>query len=623
MEHDPIQEHISHEEEILQAIGRAPREPGCYLWKDAHGTILYIGKANDLRARLKSYLRPDTIKTEFLMRNVRSLDWITTGNETEALILEANLIKKNKPRFNVRLKDDKRYPYICVSTSEEYPRIFITRTIRNDQNHYFGPYTDAKSARAIIDFIHRAFPIRKKNIKIDRGKPRKPCMNFHIHRCPGPCQGNVDPADYNKIVNEIILFLEGKREVLEDLVLKRIQDYSEKLDFEKAAVYRDLLLQIRKVTEEQSVMSPGGGDEDIIAMAKDETGGQIVLMEVRNGRILERKSFPLQGLEKSQDPEIITGFLRDYYIQTSYIPSKIVIPLRVGQKEIRPLEDYFSWKTGRRVSITAAASREVKAMQQLAVKNAELQLKERILATKFRDERRAMIDLQKMLNLKELPAVLECYDISHLSGSNTVASGIRFVDGKPDRSGYRKYKIRNVEGINDPASMHETIQRRIERLQKENRPFPDLIVIDGGIPQLNAAKKAADKLGANIPMIGLAKQREEIYFPGDPYPKKFDENSPGMRLIRRARDEAHRFGVTFQRKLRNKSMVRHALDSVTDIGPARRLAILKHFAGRQMETVSESELQEVPGVGKTLASKIYRQLHSDDSDKGRIDESPQ
>ncbi len=594
-------------EPLKDLVARAPMSAGCYLWKDNSDTVLYVGKAIKLRSRLRNYMKPEDTKTRFLMSKATRLEWILVDSESEALILEDNLIKKYKPRYNVRLKDDKRYPFICVSTSEMYPRVYVTRVVRDDGNRYFGPYTDVRAARSVMEFIHKVFPIRKVRQTLPLKKPRRPCMNFHIRRCLAPCTGTVAVEEYDRIVQEIILFLEGRREVLEEMVQRRMERYSQSLEFEKAAIYRDLLLHIKRTTEQQSVMSPGGGDEDIIAVARDGENAQVALMEVRGGRLLDRKSFPLQGVEESEEAEIIESFLREYYLEAVFVPPRINVTVPV--KDGGTMERHLSSKTGRKVRIGSPRGTESASMMGLARKNAELLLKERLLATKIRDEKTALKELQDMLSLSRLPSVIECYDISHLGGTNTVASGVRFVDGRPQPSGYRKYKIKSVEGIDDPASMREVIARRIQKLQNDNLPLPDLFVIDGGITQLNAACEAASALGAaDATIISLAKQREELYFPGDPYPHRFDENSPGMRLLRQARDEAHRFGVTFQRKLRGKSTIKSILDQVPDIGPARRKAILKMFGAEKLIDLTEDELSTVPGIGEGLARKIALSL---------------
>lgn len=627
-------------ESLEQQVARAPTGPGCYLWKDGAGEVLYVGKAVKLRNRLRNYLGSYLhVRTYHLMRAARGLEWIRTNTEAEALILEANLVKKYNPRYNVRLKDDKRYPYICVSTSEPYPMVFLTRKVQRNGNRYFGPYTDVRAARNLLALIHKIFPIRKTPQKLPLKKPGRPCMNFHIKRCLGPCRGDVPEEEYRKLVDEILLFLEGRREILENIVTRRMREYSERQSYERAALYRDMLVSIRKLNERQSVMSQAGRDIDVLGVALERGQGQIALMEVREGRLLGRKSFPLAGMDEvraraqevgaetiepgegshesgpaptaaaeSQEAlieEILVSFLRDYYVQPdTFVPARIVLPAKIKAKKL--LTAVLSEKAERTVRLTHSRTPATAPLIDLARKNADLLLKERILATRFRDRQKGLEQLAEMLSLKEAPAVIECYDISHFQGAEPVGSGVLFVDGLPHKAGYRTYRIKSKEGIDDPAMMQEVIARRIQRLQNENRALPDLIVIDGGFTQLSAACEAAAALDAGeLPMIGLAKQREEIYLPGKNVPLQFDKNSPALKLLRHARDEAHRFGVSFHRRRRNKHLLKHVLDEIPDIGPGRKSALLKQLVDRKIEEASLEEIQATPGFGPALAAKVH------------------
>ena len=618
-----------HLAELRRLVARAPTSPGCYLWKNERNEILYIGKAVNLRSRLRNYVSGsfEHGRTYWLMQLARSFETILTETEKEALILEANLVKKIQPRFNVRLKDDKRYPYICVSLSEPFPQIFITRTIREDGNAYFGPYTDVRATRNMIALIHKIFPIRKVQQKLPLKKPGRPCMNFHIKRCLGPCQGTVPEAEYRKIVDEIVLFLEGKREILENIVITRMREYSENEEYETAAIYRDMLANIRSATESQNVVQTGPAgataeNQDILALARRDDHGQIALLEIRGGRLLGRKSFPLQGLQgvgenaDADDAEVIEAFLRDYYLGQGQLPSRIILPVNI--KGRRVFEAALKDRAERRILVGPSRAPQIKSLMRIATRNAELLLSERLLATRMRDREKALADLQEMFGLPAPPAVMECYDISHFQGSETVASGILFVDGAPHKAGYRHYRIRSLEksgDINDPASIREAVARRLQRLLNENRTLPDLILIDGGATQLHAACEAAAALGAGeLPIVSLAKQREEIYLPGETIPRTFDPNRSGMRVLRQMRDEAHRFAITHHRSSRNKQTLRHVLDGVPDIGPARKKALLKHFAGeRPITEATVAELSEVAGIGPELARKIrdYLDAHEE------------
>ncbi len=587
---------------LREAVSAAPALPGCYLWKSDAGDVLYVGKAQNLRARVKSYLRPEHIRTFHLMTQVRSLEWITTDTAAEALVLEANLIKKYKPRYNVQLKDDKRYPYICVSTSEPYPRVFITRQIRPDGNRYFGPFADVRSARDTLALIHKTFPIRKTPLKLPLRKPQRPCMNFFIKRCLAPCRGDIPVEEYARVVDEILLFLEGRREILEARVNEQMQRYSQEQQYEKAALFRDVLVSVRRTAERQSVMNPAGGDEDVIGWAAQGDTAQVVLLEIRDGRLLGRKSFPLVGAQDAREAEILGSFLRDYYLESEAVPERILVPRLPPER--KELVQILGQQSGRRITIMRPQAPDKRALLRIAARNAELLLRERILAVRQRDRREGLDQLQQMLQLPEPPNVIECYDISHFQGAQPVASGVVFVDGNPHPSGYRTYSMRQ-EGINDPAMIQEVVARRLQRLINSDAALPDLFVIDGGSAQLAAACAAAQALGLDgQAFVALAKQREELYVPGQAAPLHFDPESPGMRILRHARDEAHRFGLGFHRKRRNRQTLRHLVDSLPEIGPARRRALLAHLDGTRVEEASREELERVPGIGRRLAERI-------------------
>ena len=604
------------DEEILkflkEKIKNLSDSSGCYLWKNKSNDVIYVGKALRLSDRIRSYLNPNIsdLKTLSLQGEIHDLDWIATHTEEEALILEDNLIKRYNPKFNIRLKDDKRYPLICVSTDEPYPMVYLTRRMKADKKKYFGPYTDVKAARDLLDTIHKVFPIRKTPLKLPLAKPARPCLNFHIKRCLGPCQGNISVEEYSVIVDQIVKFLEGKKESLLAELRTRMNYHSEKMEFERAMIYRDMIDNIQTIQKRQTVINQAGGDEDIISYAKREDEGQIVILEVRDGRMEGKKSFPLNGLRLSSDEEVFVSFLKLYYLHANFIPTSIVLPLNV-KKDIQVLMDLLAKNIGFKPKLTFPGAGEKRSLLGLATKNAEMNLTERLLATKLRDQTTALKELKENLKLKDIPNIIECYDISHFQGSSPVASGVMFVDGKPYKAGYRRYIMKSYEGINDPGMMHEVIARRLQRIINEGETLPDLIIIDGGEVQLARATEAALALDLpDLPMIGLAKKREEIYFPGNKNPYKFDINSPSMRLLRQLRDEAHRFGVSFHRERRNKATLRTALDNIEDIGIQRKKTILKFLAGRKkLAKASLEELKQIPGIGDKLALKIFENLN--------------
>jgi excinuclease ABC subunit C len=592
---------------ILEKIKNLKDEPGCYLWKDKKGDVIYVGKAIRLANRIRSYLNPNIsdVKTRHLQLEIHDLDWIVTSNEVEALILESTLVKKYNPKFNVRLKDDKKFPYICVSTSEAYPMVFLSRRPRANGDRYFGPYTDGRSARDAIQILHKIFPIRKTKLKLPLAKPQRPCLNFHIGRCLGPCQGNVPEDTYNEMITRVIQFLEGKKDVLIDNLKKRMLEYSNKMEYETAAHYRDILSRVEKVREKQTVVNIEGGDEDILSFARRDNEGQVVLLEVRSGRLEGKKTFPFTGLIESSNKELLEAFLRDYYLSASFVPQYIYLP-EDTKEGTDVLMSYFQEQLGFKPKIRVPTQGRKKSLIRLAEKNAVLALSERLLATKLQDQTSALQELKDNLKLDVLPRVIECYDISHIQGFEPVASGVMFVDGIAYKPGYRHYQIKGHKGINDPGMMHEVIGRRLQRLLNEGDSLPDLIVIDGGPTQLNRACEIAMVFElSNLPMIGLAKKREEIYFPGEKEPYTFPINSPGMRLLRRLRDEAHRFGVTYHRLRRNKAELKTLLDEIPDIGAVRRKAILKYFLGRKkIQDAKLEELVQVEGIGEATAQKI-------------------
>ncbi|MBE7411724.1 MAG: excinuclease ABC subunit UvrC [Leptospiraceae bacterium] len=597
---------------LKEKIKNLKNSSGCYLWKNKNSEIIYVGKATDISSRVRSYLNPNQsdLKTRYLQSEIYDLDWILTNSEVEALILEANLIKKYNPRFNVRLKDDKKYPYICVSTDEEFPMVYLTRNVKDDKKKYFGPFTDVKGARDLLSVIHKFFPIRKTYQKLP-AKPKRPCINFQMGRCLAPCTGKVTQDEYWVIVNQVLKFLEGKKEdLIKELKLK-MGNHSKNLEYEAAKRYRDIIQNVSLYQKKQLVVSIDGGDEDIFAFARRDDDGQAVIFEVREGKLESKKTFALQGLEYSTQREVISSFLRDYYVNAKFIPRTIFLPENI-KDEANVLLEHIAKITGFSVKIKFPSKGEKASLIRLAERNAELNLTERILALKYKDQSSALKELKEILKLGDTPNIIECYDISHFQGSEPVASGVMFLEGKPFKTGYRNYRIKSHKGINDPAMIHEVIARRLQKLLNEGESIPDLIVIDGGLTQLTRACEAALALDLkNLPIIGLAKKREEIYFPGEKTPYQFDKNSPAMRLLRHIRDETHRFGVKFHRSRRNKETLKSILSEISDIGIERRKSISAYFAGKKkIQDASKNELMEIPGIGEKLANSIYEKIQT-------------
>ncbi len=600
---------------LKEKISLAPDLPGCYLWKDNDNKVLYVGKSIQIRQRLKQYLNPEDYKHYLLLQKAYDIEWIITNNGNEALILEDNLIKQYQPPFNVRLKDDKRYPYLCITLNEMYPRIIITRKYAKDGNRYFGPYTDSQFARNLLDIIHKTFPIRKVNQELPLKTPKRPCINYFIKRCLAPCQGNVNPEEYKKIVNEIILFLEGRKELLEEIIVKRMNEYSQNLEYEKAAIYRDILIKLKQFHEKQDIINPNNPDLDVVVVSYNEEYYQAiaVVLEYRNSKLISRKSFSLfipENIELEEyKSELLSSFLREYYLNFLHLenyPSKILIPFKV--EDLYLLESYLKEKYNYPIKIIINKNSSV---IQLAEKNASLLLKEKILGMKNKIRKDALLEIQKICNLNKIPDIMECYDISHFGGEEIVASGIRFINGEPNPSSYRKYIIKTIKDINDPACIYEVIDRRLKRLIEEKRILPDLIVIDGGIGQVNAAYNAIKKYNVSIQVIGLAKKREEIYFPENSQPITLDPDSSGMLLLRYMRDEAHRFANEFQKLRIRKKTFRHILDTIPNIGDERKKKILKHLKNIPIKDLQIEDLIEIEGIGKKLATVIIEKLQKE------------
>lgn len=596
---------------LAERIAHAPDSCGVYQWFEHAGdrTPLYVGKARKLRSRLRQYLHSDDLKTSFLMRRATHIEWIATDNETEALLLENNLIKKHRPTYNVRLKDDKQYPYICISMSEPFPRIYLTRR-RLPGNLYFGPFSKAQVAREKIQMTLDMFPLRRRPLKLPLAKPAKPCLNYHLKKCLAPCAEKISREDYAKIVQQAIAFVSGNDDEIRHQVEQKMQRLAAEMKFEEAARLRDMLAYFseRNVTPqvemrdampdfdivgvysaafEQLKQDLSLRDEDIPVLSGGEGDGgqvrfaQICLLKFREGRLIAKENFSLTETDMAAaaltDTEFADTFLRDYYLGMLDLPPYIVVPdgldlaewgsaLRQGVRVVN-LGDFSA--------TVSATNREInpEALMKMATNNARLVMRERLLSENLRNQRVGLRQLQKFIGLKAPPHVIECYDISNIQGTDPVASGVMLRDGMPYKSGYRKYRIKTVEGANDPAMMYEAISRRLARVKSGEVPPADLIVIDGGNTQLGAALRARSEAALSIPMVGLAKKQEEIYTE-DGRILRFDKESPGMQVIRRARDEAHRFAVSYHRNLRMKRNLRSVFDSVDGIGEKKRAAVL-------------------------------------------------
>lgn len=603
--------------DLLQSqLASLPTNPGVYLMRDAAGSILYVGKAINLRSRVRSYFREDkghSPKVRMLVRQVDHLETISTDTEVEALVLENTLIKEHKPYFNILLKDDKTYPWLKLTTQEAYPRLVVTRRRLHDGARYFGPYPDTGAMYATLRLIKQLFPLRQ------RPRPQfrdRPCLNYAIGRCLGPCQGLVSPEEYRRVVDKVTAFLEGRhRDLLRDLKAQ-MAEASEALDFERAAKARDAIQAITRLLEDQKVVAEKEADQDVVGLAMDEVSVALQLFEVREGKVLGRKAFMLErnGCEAS---EVLSAFLGQYYAGTERLPREVLLPQAVPDTEV--VASWLASRRGSRVLVTVPQRGDKLKLLEMVAYNAEQALAQERLrrwAALERGPQKALGELAEALGLDAPPRRIEGYDIAHVQGSDTVASMVVFVDGVPAKAEYRRFKIRTVEGVDDFASMREVVRRRFKHLAEGEReagwPMPDLVLIDGGKGQLASALESLDELGVEVPIFGLAKQFEEIYLPGRRDPIRLGERSVALHLIQRVRDEAHRFANTFHGKLRAKRMTRSALDDVPGIGEKRKLHLLKTLGSVEaMRAMSVEELAREGSLPAKVARELYQRLHPD------------
>jgi len=639
---------------LSERIAHAPDSCGVYQWFESaeSKTPLYVGKARNLRARLRQYLTSDDLKTTFLMKRARDIRWIATDNETEALLLENNLIKKYRPVYNVRLKDDKQYPYICISMSEPFPRIYLSRR-RLPGNLYFGPFSKAQVAREKIQLTLDMFALRRRPLKLPLAKPAKPCLNYHLKKCLAPCAEKITREDYAAIVQQAIDFISGNDDEIRRQIEIKMQRLAADMKFEEAAKLRDILayfnernispqVEMQNVTPAFDIVGVYSAeyddlkkdlslrDEDITLRANGTEStatfvrfAQICLLKFREGRLIAKENFSVTETDMADsalsDAEFAETFFRDYYMGMIDLPAYIVVPegLELGQWGAALGHNVRVVQLGEFSGVVRTSSREINppALMQMATNNARLVMRERLLSENLRNQRIGLKQLQKFLGLKAPPQIIECYDISNIQGSEPVASGVMLRDGMPYKPGYRKYRIKTVEGANDPAMMYEAISRRLARVKTGEVAAADLIVIDGGSTQLSAAMRARSEAGLSIPMMGLAKKLEDIYTE-DGRILLFDKESPGMQILRRARDEAHRFAVSYHRNLRMKRNLRSVFDGVDGIGEKKRAAILLSLRKADLGVMTADDLakkiKKETGVSaeasQALAQKIFTGL---------------
>lgn len=599
-----------------------PDQPGVYLMKDARNHIIYVGKAKNLKNRVRSYFQSGKsadYKTDALVRNIADLEYIVTASELEAFILENTLIKKHKPRYNIILRDDKNYPYLRLTVTEDFPRLQVVRKLQKDGNLYFGPYVPATPMRRTLDFLNRYFMLRKCDLPLSepaiKEQPRRPCLNYQLGLSPAPCAGLVSKEEYKKTVEEVRLFLQGKKRELLDDMRGRMDDAAREMRFEEAAKLRDRLRAIEKVLESQRVVSTDLKDQDIIGFIREGTAMSVQVIFVRNGMIMGRKDFLLEELDEP-DARVLSGFLGQFYGNEVSLPEEVILPMEIEEQEV--LQDLLAGLRGRKVEITVPQRGKKLDMVDMAKENARLSLLAHRASVRGGEKRAA--ELRKELRLRKLPLHIECFDISNLQGKESVASLVVFKNGMPVKTEYRHFGIKTVEGSNDFASMGEAVSRRYKRLLDEGGKMPDLVVIDGGRGQLGAALESLDRLGiVGQEVVGLAKARtkgtgkktdfERVYLPGDDFPTPLEPTSAASHLMQRVRDEAHRFALSCHQKMRERRTRESALDAIPGIGEQRKKDLLRHFGSlRGIVAASVEELTKAPGISRKLASEIKEQL---------------
>jgi excinuclease ABC subunit C len=622
--------------DFSERLKATPAKPGVYLMRDSSGGVLYVGKAAGLRSRVSSYFASSANlprKIANMVGKVADYEYIVTESEQEALILECNLIKEHQPPFNARLKDDKSYPFIKIDVSEDFPQVYITRRVNKDGSRYFGPFASAGSVRRTLNLLKKLFPYRSCT-KTITGNDARPCLDFHIHRCVGPCIGAVDKQEYSEVIDQVVLFLEGKTNKVVGSIKKRMLDAADSLEFEKAAVLRDQLTAIEKVNEGQKVLHLTSENVDVIATAPGSREAWVEVFFIRQGKLIGRDNFLMAGTQDDEPNKILTAFVKQFYDATPYVPPRILL-----QHPLEEADSILKWLRDKRkgsVRFHVPQRGEKRRLVQMVAENAEQGLEQlrvkQISDTAAMDA--AMLELQEALSLPYPPKRIECYDISNIQGTNAVGSMVVFEDAKPKKAHYRRFQIKSVKGVDDYSMMREMLTRRFKRLAQSRKPReldapegdiepaevsngkasgknawgiePDLVLIDGGKGHLGAALQVFLELGINdIPLASLAKENEELFIPMMSESIMLPRNSQGLYLVQRARDEAHRFAITFHRERRSKKSVQSALDLVPGIGPKRKRMLIRRFGSvRGISSASVDEIAAVPGMTLSLARSV-------------------
>ena len=595
--------------DIQEQLKKLPAEPGVYLMKDENNKIIYVGKAISLKNRVRQYFQSSknhSSKVKSMVKNIKYFEYIITDSELEALILECNLIKKYRPKYNVLLRDDKTYPYIKVTVNEDFPRVLKVRRVLRDKAKYFGPYTNVEAVNDTLDVIRNIYPIRTCNVDIERAikSNMRPCLNLHIKRCVGPCTGNVSKEEYNKMIEEILLFLSGKEETLIEILKEKMNKCSMEFNFEEAALYRDKIINLQDMMQKQKIdVSTDDVNQDIIAMAYNDEEACVQSFFIRHGKIVGREHFILEGTKDSSKESILSSFVKQFYMKAEYIPKEIIIECEIEDQVV--LEEWLSNIKGQKVFIRVPQKGDKKSLISMVKKNAMEYLEKfsNLNKRKYEKSEGALIELAEVLGLEEPPRRIESYDISNIQGVDSIGVMVVFTNGLKDKKEYRRYKIKTVEGPNDYDSMAEILDRRLQK-----GDFPDLILLDGGKGQVSAVKKVFDKYGIDIPLWGMYKDdkhrtkglicaSKEI---------ELDKTSNLYRFVASIQEEVHNYAISYHRSLRNKSLTKSSLDYIPGVGEKRKKALLSHFKSiEDIKNASVEELSKVEGLNKSVAENIY------------------
>ena len=611
---------------IQEELKKLPGKPGVYLMHDEKDAIIYVGKAISLKNRVRQYFqssRNKGAKIEQMVTHISRFEYIVTDSELEALVLECNLIKEHRPKYNTMLMDDKTYPFIKVTVNEPFPRVMMARRMKKDKAKYFGPYTSAGAVKDTIELIRKLYHIRSCNRSLpkDIGKER-PCLNYHIHQCYAPCQGYISGEEYRKSIDEVVRFLNGNYDPILKELEEKMLDASENLEFEKAIEYRELLASVQKIAQKQKITDTAGDDRDIIAMASEGEDAVVQVFFIRGGRLIGRDHFYLKIAENDTKSEILSSFIKQFYAGTPYIPAELMLPEEIEDQEI--IEEWLTTRREHKVRLRIPKKGTKEKLVELAQKNAQMVLKNDKERLKREEGRTigAVKELEKILGLTGIIR-MEAYDISNTNGFDSVGSMVVYEHGKPKRNDYRKFKIKSVQGPDDYASMNEVLTRRFEHGLRERQDesetggfqaFPDLIMMDGGRGQVNIALEVLEKLNLHIPVCGMVKDDNHrtrgLYFNNVELP--IDRNSECFRLITRIQDEAHRFAITFHRQLRSKGQVHSILDDIPGVGPARRKDRMRSFENIEaIRNATVDDLKELPSMNEKSAQEVYKFFHQD------------